>query len=183
MRALSPRESRLVAVMILIALFVAVQWLVIGPVVAGFTGRAAERTDLALRYAANDRMIAAIPRLRRQAESRQRALAGFALRAPDQATATEQLRERLQAQVAAVGGDFRGAEDLPAAEGTAACRIRARLSSEQLFRLLALAQNARPALVIPSLVVGADDALIVAHAVTLDVQLDASIPVLAAPAR
>lgn len=183
MRALSPREARLVAVLILIALIALVQGLVIGPIISGFAARSAERADLTLRYAANDRMIAAIPRLRRQAQARNAALAGFALHAPDHATATQLLRERLQGQVAAVGGDFRGAEDLSAATGTAACRVRARLTSEQLYRLLALAQNARPALVITSLVIGADDALVTARAATLDVQLDASIPVLAAATR
>ncbi|MFK9781021.1 hypothetical protein ACJEM9_24915, partial [Escherichia coli] len=75
MRALSPREARLVAVLILIALIALVQGLVIGPIISGFAARSAERADLTLRYAANDRMIAAIPRLRRQAQARNAALA------------------------------------------------------------------------------------------------------------
>lgn len=183
MRTVSPRESRLIAVLVLIALVAVAQALIVGPLVAGFAARAAERTELATRYAANDRMIAAIPRLRRQAETRTRAMQAFALHASDPAQATELLRDRLQAQITAVGGDFRGSEDLTAPAGSAACRIRARLSSEQLARLLVLAQNARPALVVSSLVVGADDALVAARAATLDVQLDVSIPVLAAAAR
>lgn len=176
LRSLSARESRLLAVLVAVALVVLADLAVIAPVLSGFADRASEREALLARHAANQRAIAAIPRLRRMAEAQGRGLADFALAAPDAATASDLLRERLQAQIGAAGGDFRGAEDVPARAGHVAARITARLAPGQLATFLAGAQNARPAIVITSLVIGADEALVTGHANQLDVQLEASVP-------
>jgi hypothetical protein len=183
-RPLSPREAKLVAVAILLAA-VGLAWLgVVQPIVAGFADRAAQREQLLARQVANDRMIAAIPRLRRAAQDHQRALAAFTLPASDAPTATGQLRAALQAALMAAGGTFRGAEDLlPPPAGRVACRLSARLSPDQLGRFLALAQNHRPALLITALTINAEDALVTGRATSLDVQLDASAPAILAPPR
>lgn len=182
-RTLSPREARLVAILVLVLLVGIVWLLVVGPVLNGFAERSTRRTELATRLAANDRMIASVPRLRRAAETRERALGSMIQVAPDAATAGAALRDRLQAAVAATGGSFRGAEDLPATRTRVSCRLRARLSPEQLNRFLVVIQNTRPALVVTSLVVGGEDALVTGRASDLDVQLEASLPVRLAASR
>ncbi len=182
-RTLSPREARLVALLILLAVIGAVWLLVIGPFLRGFTDRSAERAELAARVAANDRMIAAVPRLRSAAEARNRALGAVILIAPDSATASGILRDRLQAALVATGGSFRGAEDLPGTRGRVSCRLRAQLSPDQLGRFLVLAQNARPAIIITSLVVSGEGSLVTGRASALDVQLEASLPVRLAASR
>lgn len=182
-RTLSPREARLIAILVLVAVIALVWLLVVGPIAAGFAERSAQRTELGLRLAANDRLIASVPRLRRAAEARDRALGAVIQIAPDAATANGALRDRLQAAVVATGGSFRGAEDLPATRTRVACRLRARLSPDQLNRFLVLVQNTRPALVITSLVVGGEDALVTGRASDLDVQLEASLPVRLAASR
>ncbi|WP_179505183.1 MULTISPECIES: type II secretion system protein GspM [unclassified Sphingomonas] len=182
-RPLSPREAKLVAGAILLAAM-GLAWLgVVQPIIAGFADRAAQREQLLARQAANDRMIAAVPRLRRAAQEHQRALGAYALKAGDAPAATGQLRAALQAALIAAGGTFRGAEDLPPPPGRVACRLSARLSPDQLGRFLALAQNHRPALVITALAINAEDALVTGRATALDVQLEASAPVFLAASR
>lgn len=175
MRAMSPRESRLVAILVLVALIVLVDVAIIAPIVGGFADRAARRDALTVRYAANDRIIAAIPRLRRQAERQQRLLGDYALVAPDAATAAELLRERMQAAIGAVGGDVRGGETMPAPAGLAATRIVARLDNGQLGAALARLENDTPYIVLTGLEVAANDALVTGHAAAMDVTLDAQI--------
>jgi Type II secretion system (T2SS), protein M subtype b len=182
-RTLSPREARLVAILILLAVIGAFWLLVVGPFLRGFAERAAERAELAARVAANDRMIAAVPRLRTAAEARKRALGAVIQIAPDTATASGVLRDRLQAALVATGGSFRGAEDLPGTRGRVSCRLRARLSPDQLNRFLVLAQNARPAIIVTSLVLSGEEALVTGRTSELDVQLEASLPVRLAASR
>jgi hypothetical protein len=180
---MSPRERRLVALLVLVAMIALADLAVIAPIADGFADRARQREDLQARYYANDRIIAAIPRLRRQAEAQNKLLDHFALAAPDAGTASDMLREKLQAAVTAAGGDFRGGEDMPPLPGSVATRVSARLSSAQLFTLLAQVQNAHPLITITALGVGADDALVTGQAATLDVRLEASVPYHPAPAR
>ncbi|WP_298167183.1 type II secretion system protein GspM [Novosphingobium sp.] len=176
-RSLTPRQSQTAAVLILLVMLVVVAFLIVGPLIAGFQERAAQREQLALQYSANVRNIAAIPRLRRMAGAHEQLLGDFLLEAPDAATAGEALRQRLQASIIALGGEFRGGEDIaPAAGGEAAVRITARLSEGQLSQLLASVQNSKPYLTITSVVVGADEALVTGQASALDVQIEASIP-------
>ena len=183
MRALSPRESRLLAVLVLIAALMLVDVLVVAPVLDGFSDRAAQRADLTARYAANDRVIAAIPRLRRTAARRDAQTAQFVAVAPDAGTASGSLRDRVQALASRVGGDFRGGEDVSAPPGMVATRVSLRLGAGQLAQLLALLQNSRPLVVVTGLSVSADDALVSGTASTLDVSLDVAIPFRPAAAR
>ena len=183
MRPLSPRESRLVAILVLLALIALADVAIFAPLIDGFADRARQRQDLAIRYAANSRIIATIPRLRRQAESRNRLLDRYALAAPDAATAEDLLRERLQSAISAVGGEFRGGEGVPSSPGRVATRVSARLSSAQLTTLLTQVQNAPPLILVTALGVSADEALVTGQAATLDVHLEASVPYHPAPAR
>lgn len=182
-RTLSPREARLIAILILVALIGAVWLLVAGPFARGFAERGDHRAELAARAAANDRLIAAVPRLRKAAEARGRALGAVIQIAPDTATASGILRDRLQTALVQTGGSFRGAEDLPGTRARVSCRLRARLSPEQLNRFLVLVQNARPAVVVTTLVVSGEDSLVTGRASELDVQLEASFPIRLAASR
>ena len=175
-RSLSPRQAQAAALLILLGLLAFVAFVIVGPLVSGFQERAAQREQLALQYSANARNIAAIPRLRRMARAHEQLLGDFVLEAPDAASAGEVLRQRLQTAIIALGGDFRGGEDIPAAAaGQAAARITARLSASQLNQLLANAQNSRPYLTITALVIGADEALVTGQTSALDVQIEASV--------
>jgi fermentation-respiration switch protein FrsA (DUF1100 family) len=183
MRAMSKRESRLLAILLLLAAAALVDVALIRPLLGGFADRARQRQELLAHYAANDRLIGVIPRLGREAARRDRQLAGFTLSAPDAAAAAEKLRDRLQATATAVDGDFHGGEDIPAPPGMVATRGVLRMSSGQLTRFLALVENARPFVTINALSVSADDALVTGKATTLDVTLEAAIAFHPAPAR
>lgn len=183
MRRLSRNESRLIALLILVAMLVLFDLAVVSPILAGFAERAEQRALLIRRYEANDRMIAAIPRLGRLAEARSRAAADYAMAATDSASAGEMLRARLQSAVLAAGGQFLSGEDVAAPANTAAARITVRIAWAQLPGLLASLQNRRPFLTISSLAIGADDALVTGRTTTLDVQIEAAIPTRAAATR
>lgn len=180
MRTLSPRESRLLAVLGLVAALALVQFAVVAPLLDGFSARAAEREMLRQRQSAETRLIAAVPRLGRIAGARRALLRGYVLAPADAAGASEYLRGQAQAAIAAVGGDYRGGEDATAGPGIAAVRVSARLTPAQLTALLVRLQNARPAIVVPAYAIAADDVLVTGKASAMDVQLEAQVPYSAA---
>lgn len=182
-RPWSRREARLVALLILVAVVAVVYLAIVAPIVGGVVDRAEQRQALLERYAANGRIIAAIPRQRRLAEGRNRIAADYMLTAPDGATAGELLRARLQSQVLAAGGDFLSGEDMAAPARTAAVRVSMRTDWPQLLKALASIENSLPYVTISSLAIGADDALVTGRATKLDVQLEATIPFKPAAAR
>ncbi len=112
-RSLTPRQSQTAAVLILLVMLVVVAFLIVGPLIAGFQERAAQREQLALQYSANVRNIAAIPRLRRMAGAHEQLLGDFLLEAPDAATAGEALRQRLQAASPRSEANSRSAKTSP----------------------------------------------------------------------
>jgi hypothetical protein len=175
MRALSKREARLVALAILIAALVLADLVLIQPLLDGFADRANARAQLNARYVANARLIGAVPRLVREAARRDAALARFVAPERDAGAAADMLRQRVQSATSAVGGDFRGSEDLPGPPGTAVTRASLRLTAQQLDRLLALIENSRPLITVSALSVGADDALVTGRATDLDVQIEFSL--------
>ena len=117
-------------------------------------------------------LIAALPRLVREAARRDAALDRYTLPSNDPAAATDFLRQRISAATGAVGGDFRGTEDGPAQPGKATIHATVRVKAEQLQRLLASLENTQPLIAVTSMTVNADDALIAGGASDLDVQLD-----------
>lgn len=183
MRALSLRERRLVAVLLLIAALACIHLLVIHPILSGFAARAEKREALMLAYQRNARIIAGVPRLRREAERQQATLARFTLAAPNAESGGELLKERLQHAVEAAGGEFRGAEDKTAPSGWVRASAGTRLNAGQLAQLLVSLENGQPYLVINSLLVTADEALITRGPSQLDVQIEATLPLRAAAAR
>lgn len=68
MRTLSPRERKLIAVLILVAAVALVLAGVIGPIVSGFSERAARRDALIQTFHANEQRIASLGALQAEAE-------------------------------------------------------------------------------------------------------------------
>jgi hypothetical protein len=175
MRTLSKRESRLLAVLLLLVAVALVDVVVVQPLLDGFATRAQQRQELLARYAANDRLIGAIPRLGREAAQRERQLTGYTLAAPDAAAASDILRNRLEAAANAVGGDFHGGEDVAGPPGSVATRITLRLSAAQLTQFLMVLENARPFVTINALAISAADTLVTGQSTTLNVNLEVAI--------
>ncbi|NLS28365.1 hypothetical protein S2M10_33750 [Sphingomonas sp. S2M10] len=182
MRPLSARERRMVALLILFALIAALHLAVVQPVLDGFAQRAAERERLQLRYVHNLRAIAAIPRLRRQAERDRAALTGYVADASTAEAGRDLLRDRLQRAVAQVGGALGESEDAEGRPGWARVRAVVRCSYPQLVALLGLLQRQPPWLVIESLSITGQEGAAGATPL-LDVDLDVSVPLRAAALR
>lgn len=183
MRTLSPRERKAVALLMLVALVALVQVALVGPFVSGFAERADERERLAQRYSVNQRLIAAIPRLRRAAEAQQTAFSALGLPAAVADSGSRLLVERLERAVESSGGELRLAEEAPPGDGRAGARLAVRLTMEQMVRLLALVQDQPPYLAIDSFSVAADQAYISRKLEPMDVSLEVSISLARAPAR
>ncbi len=183
MRELSPRESRLLAVGLLLVVLLLVDLVVIQPLIDGFGDRARQRQELLARYSANERIIAAIPRLSRQAAMRSKQTALYTLVAADPAAATDSLRDRIQAAANTAGAEFRGSEDLGAAPGMVATRAALRVPAGKLAPLVIAIENSSPLVTVTGLSVSADDALLTGAAASLDVKLDIAIAFRPASAR
>lgn len=183
MRPVSARERRLVALLLLVAL-VALVWLcLIAPILDGFSARAARREELALLAVHNQRTIAAIPRLRRGAEAQAAAVRNFVADARTAEAGREQLKERLQRAIERTGGEFRDVADAEGQPGWARARVSARLTLPQLTATLAILQDSPPWLVIETLSVGANDALVTGTSSAMDIDIEASLPLRPAAAR
>lgn len=182
-RSLSPRERKGVALLLLVALVALLYAVMIGPFVSGFAQRAQEREQLLQRHQANQRLIAAIPRLRRAAERQRDALAVYGLVAADADSGSRLLVERLESAVESSGGELRLAEEASPGSERAGARVSAQLSLEQLVRLLALVQDQAPYLAIDSLSVNADQAYISRKLEPMDVSVEVSIPLARATPR
>lgn len=183
MRTMSKRERRLLAGALLIGT-IALAWLiVVAPIVNGFADRADRRAQLRMTYAHQQRTIASVPRLRRQAERQRAAIGDFALPTASLDAGRERLRDRLLQTVEGVGGDFRESVDAEGRPGWARVQASARLSLSQLTFLLDRLQNEPPYLIIDSLTIAADEAVVTGKPSALDIQLEASIPLRPAAAR
>lgn len=182
-RASSPRERRLIALFILVAC-VALVWLtIIAPIISGFSERAAERTALLQRYQVNQRTIASIPRLRRQAEQQRETLRSFAVIAPTSAAAGAQIEERLQRVIETAGGELRNLEDVSTTARQVRVLASARLSLGQVGAVLTRLQNETPFLNIETLNISADQAAISGRMETMEVSFEISVPIILAKPR
>jgi len=178
MRAMTPRESRLVAVLILVVLVALAMLAIVYPILNGSSERAAERQRLALQYQLNQRLIASIPRLRRAAEQQRATLSRFTISGVPANVAAEQLQERAGNAVEGAGGEIRSVEN--AVEGD---HVRVRIASSetlpQLVEIMKKIQDGQPYATIDTLTVTADQALISGKPDVMDVTFDVSIPYLA----
>ncbi|TGX48708.1 hypothetical protein E5A73_20600 [Sphingomonas gei] len=183
MRPTSARERRLIALLILTALVAALYFLVVAPIVAGFESRADRLDRLALTYTRNLRTIAAIPRLRRHAESQRAAAASFAAAVPNAEAGREWLRDRLQRAVEGAGGEFREGDDVEASPGWVRASAEARMTLTQLIAALAHLQNQPPWLIVETVSVTGGNAIAPGQSPVLEVEIEATIPLRPAAAR
>lgn len=181
MRPLSPRERKLIAVLILIAAIALVLTVLIGPLISGFAGRAARREALVQTFHANDQRIASLNALQAEAERQVVQMQSLFMAAPDAESAGEALRERLEAAAQDQGADIKSSESVPAEAGWARAAVDARMSHAQFAALLARLNTLNPALAVETVTVIADNALTNYKSDLLDVRLEASAPFV--PAR
>jgi general secretion pathway protein M len=171
---LSLRERRLVALALLTALLALVLYAAILPIIDGFSDRAATRAALLQTFERDERAVVQIASTRRAAEAQRRDAARFHLQGASAAVATDLLKERVAAAVAASGGDLRAIEDVAAASGSLRLRVDARLTTGQLTALLASLQRGEPLLVTETLSVAATQAFQTGRSGPMDVQLEIS---------
>ncbi|MBP2276192.1 MULTISPECIES: type II secretion system protein GspM [Sphingomonas] len=183
MRPTSPREQRLIALLILFAILAGVYYLAIAPIVAGFSAREDRRDQLALTYLHNLRTVSAIPSLRREAERQRSAAGSFVLSAPNVEGGREWLKDRLQRTIEGSGGEFREDKDAEGRAGWARARASARVTLPQLTAALSDLQSQPPWVIIESVTVTATDAVVTGQSSTMDVEIEASVPLRTSAAR
>lgn len=183
MRPLEPRERRLAAIGLLVVVL-ALAWLaVIEPVVSGFAERRERREQLMADYARNQRLIAAIPDLRRMAERRRAVGTLHSIAAPDAEQGAERLRERLEASVDAAGAQLRGSQSVEAPPGWVRAGVSAAMPETRLVEWLARLSSGAPYLALESLTIGTARGGPSSPSEQVDVTLEASIPLSQTNAR
>ena len=179
MRPLQPRERQIVAIAILV-LVVLVAWFgLVQPVIGGFVARAEERTDLLAAYQRNERVLAGIASWRGEADQQDDSESDYAIVAPTQALAAEDLKQRLSRLATAVGGTVQATSELPAEapDGWVRVRVDMQLTMSQLYRGLERLENEAPYVVVGYVSVVADRARQTGHLATMDVRVEVSAPV------
>jgi general secretion pathway protein M len=174
MRVLAPRESRMLAILI-VAVMVALVWFaIIAPIVGGFLDRAERRRALLATYARDERTLAQVASIGRAAQA-QRTRAGlFRFTAADAPAAAAILAERLANEVARTGGEIRGVEDLAAPPGAVHARLQAGMTFAQAVALISHLQNASPLLLVDETDLGAHDAADDPRPGLLDIRIEVS---------
>ena len=183
MRALTPRESRLVATGLLVAAVVGVLGLVVQPLAEGFVARAEERADLEAEYARNARVLDGAAGWRAAATRQAETAPAFALAAADASGATEALRTLLSEVFGQPGSQIRNVGEQAAPRpGWAGAGLEAEMAQPQLYAgLLRLARD-HPAVVIDGLSIAALHNGDIGAAPRLSVRMEVSAPVVLRPA-
>ena len=174
MREMSAREQRLVAVALLVCV-VALMWLaIVGPIVDGFSRRAAERDQLQSLLQRNERLIAAAPAWRAEADRQRRSADRFSINAPSERLAAEVLKARIQRLAADEGFNITAIQDQEGAAAPGEVRVRAdeELTLTQLCDSLRRLETEGAYVVVDFLSISADRALVSGHEAPLDVRLE-----------
>lgn len=176
MRALAPRERRIVALGLLAGVLALVWLALISPVLDGFDARARRREELLAQYQANQRLLAAMPGLTRTATEQRRTAALYQITAPSAGVAAEALKQRLASTLAAAGGTVGAVQQVQAGApaGWVSVRADAQISLTQLVASIRQLENEAPYVVVQYISVGADRAASSGHAAPLDVRLQVS---------
>ena len=177
MKALSPRERRLVAILILVAAIAAIWFGLISPLFTGFSDRAEQRVQLQQQFVRNERQIATIARLRRSIEQQRLSNADYRTPGDTVTAAAETLKERLSNLVSAGGGELRAVQDVSDRPGWARIWVEARMSLPQLVSTLTKVQNQTPFLAVNGVTISADRALQSGKLDIMDVRIEVSSPI------
>ena len=185
MRPLQPRERRLTAIGVLVAVIAGIWLGLVSPLIGGFVGRANERRALLGAYQRNQRVLAGIPVWRRQAEDQRRTAAAYAIVAPSPALAAEDLKSRIAKVASEQGGVVRSVEVLQGDTPSGSVRVRAdlQLTMTQLYAGLKRLETEDNYVVIDYLSIAADRALQTGRLAPMDVRLELSAPVQAPRTR
>ena len=179
MKPLTPRESRLVALGILIAVIAGVWLLLVEPVLEGFGERADTRETLLDTYSRNQRILSGIPLWQEELEEQRQTAGRFAITAPTDALAAEQLKNRLSRMASEAGGTLTAIQDVE--DGVPAGFVRVRVNMQmtlgQLYKTLARLESEEPYVVVESLSVVADRAAQTGHLGPMAVRVEVSAPV------
>ncbi|HXU99250.1 MAG TPA: type II secretion system protein GspM [Caulobacteraceae bacterium] len=176
MKPLAPRERRLVALGILVAV-IAVIWLaLVGPIIDGFSDRAAERARLTASFRRNERLIADAPIWRAAARSQQAVANRFSLPASSEGLAADALKAKVQQLAAGEGYTVAGFQDITADAAPGRVRIRAdaQMTLTQLCDSLRRLEAEGVYVLVNVLSISADRALKSGRAAPLDVRLELS---------
>lgn len=176
MKTLSQREQRLIAVFILLPMIAAAWLAIVAPLIDGFAQRSIERKQLAATIVRNERLIASIPRLRRQVEMQRPDRARLTLAAASRDTAGDLLRQRLQRAFEGAGASLSavGVSDTP--QRWVGASAEGAVTLDQLARLLEELQNQPPYLVVTGLTVVADRAFQNGKLDVMNVKVDVAVP-------
>ncbi|UAJ09060.1 hypothetical protein [Polymorphobacter megasporae] len=168
----SPRERRLVAVGILVALLVLAVFGVILPIASGFSDRADQREQLADDLDRGDRLLASrafwLAAAARQRADRTR----YAIVAPNAGAATELATERATAVIHATGGEVRTIREQPSTPDTSRLRVEARLSLTQLVAALRIFELGQFTPVIEAVSIDAGQASGAGRLAPMEVRID-----------
>ena len=176
MRQLSPRESRLMAIGILIAV-VAGGWLLLfDPVIEGFSERAETRQTLLETYTRDQRILSGISVWQAQLEEQRQSAGRYAITAPTDALAAEQLKNRLSRMTSEAGGTLTAIQDVEDGVPSGFVRVRAdmQMTLGQLYKTLARLESEEPYVVVESLSVVADGAVKTRHLGPMAIRLEIS---------
>jgi type II secretory pathway component PulM len=178
MRPLEPRERKIIALGILVAVLVGVWYALIDPLIVGFIGRAEERSDLFATYQRNERVLGGISTWRAQSDGQNSTASQYGIVAPTKVLAAEALKQRMSRLASATGGTISSVAELPA-EQENWVRVRAdmQLTMSQLSKGLTRLENEAPYVVVGYVSVAADRATQTGHLATMDVRIEVSAPV------
>ncbi|HSZ75282.1 MAG TPA: type II secretion system protein GspM [Rhizomicrobium sp.] len=178
MNPLNPREKRIVAIGILVAV-IAVAWVgIISPLVQGFLNRAAERHEILNIYARNQRVLEGIPVWRAQADAQKKSAAQYAVLAQSQVLAAQALKTRINKLVADEGGSLQNIGDVQNDVPQGWVRVRAdlQLTDMQLYKCLTRLDSEAPYVVIEYVSVAADRAFQTGHLEPMAVRIEIAAP-------
>lgn len=176
MRQLNPRESRLVAIAILIAV-VALAWIaIIQPVAFGIVARDEQREALQLTHARNARVLAALPVWRHEADQQRRTASAFTIAAPTEALAAEVLKTRVGKTVSEGGGRVTAIQNVDTDVPAGSVRVRANfiVTLSQLYHVLGRLESEEPYVIVDYISIAADRAFQTGQPAPMDVSLEIS---------
>jgi general secretion pathway protein M len=176
MRPLAPRERRIVALALLVAV-VAVAWLaLVSPVLDGFQARAQRREELLVQYQANRRLLGSVSTLEKASADLRRTSYQYQITAPSPNVAVDALKQRVGDTITAAGGAVGSIQQVQAGvpPGWVSARVEAQIGLPQLVAAIRELENEGPYVVVQYLSVEADRAANSGHAAPLEVRLQVS---------
>jgi type II secretory pathway component PulM len=183
MKTPSPREQRMIAVLILVAL-VAFVWLgIVQPILAGFAERREARAQAVIQNDHNQQLAASMPLLRAAARRQREDAAVFSLPARNQDEATARLRDLVRAAANRNELVMKMSQSAEERAGWAIMRVNGVARLDQLTRFLADVQNGQPIVMVTSTSLAANAAFQTGTAGPMEVQLEVAVPYDAAAIR